>query len=310
MSLLHRVERRSRVLPRAPFRRQFTLQGRLVLEEAVENPRRALRRVPDPAPGESSHLDRVVTRSLALSVSQVRLAKLGGGLVRLRGFYPAEGVTVVMHQRRRRTSSGLLRGVRAQRLLAAVASYQVPEVREVGSWRSLDWVVENLVQGLHPAPADQGLLAVRLLQALIATSTRAGVEHECLGRWVGPHVTGTIDALLHHDWVRNGGLVPDPDSLVDRVRHLLARGDDRIAVSLCHGDPVFSNVLATADGGLALVDWEHAGRLPVAQDIAKVLVGLEPRTSAPGRRRRVERVGRWRPGLATTSRRLAVSAHG
>jgi len=65
-----------------------------------------------------------------------------------------------------------------------------------------------------------------------------------------------------------------PHGLARRLRELLTERRS-VVTALAHGDPVLSNVLRTTRGGLVLLDWELAGRLPVGHDAAKLVLGSD-----------------------------------
>nr|WP_245597266.1 phosphotransferase [Jiangella gansuensis] len=59
--------------------------------------------------------------------------------------------------------------------------------------------------------------------------------------------------------------------MLAQAARLLADGAT-VPVGWCHGDLGFSNVIVGDAGTPTLVDWEHAARLPLAGDLAKVAV--------------------------------------
>jgi thiamine kinase-like enzyme len=148
----------------------------------------------------------------------------------------------------------------------------------------------SAIDGRHPR--DRGEVqgaAVALVARLGRLHASVGIEQRRLSEVASEQIaSGWAFAAEHLD-------VAGP--LDAKVRALLRR-DALLDVSLGHGDLVGSNLLLDERGRVVLIDWEHAGPLPIAFDLAKLHV--QARNSAAAfaafRRGLGNRVGRTRGG--------------
>jgi len=124
-------------------------------------------------------------------------------------------------------------------------------------------------RGLTVAQIEPGLTAVRRLAAWHPLSSGFGPAWDYPGRVSRYHAAGYLT-----------------DADRDAARRLLARCDHRPQIG--HGDPLSSNLLLTADGGCALVDWEHAGPFLPGFDLAMLHTLLGART--PAIRARIDQI--------------------
>jgi thiamine kinase-like enzyme len=137
----------------------------------------------------------------------------------------------------------------------------------------LAFLRESVVPGRSPADRGETMrLAGPIAEALARLHRGIGVAEYRLSKVVrGPFA---------ERWRRFAADRDLSGALARRIADLIERDGD-VAVSLCHGDLVASNILLTdqADAGAALsrpgtgfvlIDWEHARPGPIAFDLAKL----------------------------------------
>lgn len=206
------------------------------------------------------------SRTLPVHSHSVRLGRFDRhGQARARAFLLDGAGTTIKLQRHVR-GHGLDREVAARRLVHHRFPELAPRLVDDGDvrGRGTRWMLEELVVGAHPASASA---VTALAPCLLAR----------LGRWYA--MAGVTTRLLHTQldrrtlerWCAAVAAVPALRAVDVRVRELLA-ADPGVDVGLAHGDLVASNVLVREDGAPVLVDWEHAGRRPLADDVAKVVL--------------------------------------
>lgn len=212
--------------------------------------------------------------------------------VRARSFYLCTPVPLAMalHEHPDTGSAtGLLRGVEIQRLAHGRLPVAVPRVVlaetvgllplvPLGERRRgpaptpvrADVVVEEWLPGTPVAVDDQGVTA-ELLDVVGTLWSLEETGSLTLDDDVRERVATRFAALV--DRGQRWGLWPDDLDrlgLGARVRALLD-AEPRLTVGLSHGDPGLGNALRTENGGLALVDWEDAGRRVLSHDVLKIL---------------------------------------
>ncbi len=163
---------------------------------------------------------------------------------------------------------GVERSIRAAQAVARHAPGFAPRLLDHGTdeRRGVAFLREECVDGTHPANRE----AMRSVAPLIAARLRA--LQSGVGITVAPLSRLSSSQLLE----RWDSFAADEDvtpTLHRRVRRLLER-DALLEVSLGHGDPVSSNIVlpagAVVGDRLMLIDWEHARRMPVGMDLAKL----------------------------------------
>lgn len=230
------------------------------------------------------------TKSLA---SVVMVGRMADRHMRQRSFYldlPTP-LSLALHERPGKRSTGLLRGVEVQRLAHGRLPATVPRVLEAKKMRvgpRAAWWQARLGRKAVAAPHRVDVVVEEWLPGRPVKLGEDGVERELLGvvaaLWRVEDVT-TVElpddavALTRERFARlvtedrGAGLWPDAvdrDDLGRRVDRLLD-GPLRVTVGLSHGDPGLGNALRTDDGRLALVDWEDADRRVLSHDVLKVL---------------------------------------
>jgi hypothetical protein len=276
------VERRSTVLPSSQRSREFHGQGCAVSADylAARRAGAPVAAAPLPAgpagagPGRDPRLVAsgaplwARTQADLIVPGRVRTAQL-----RLRAFYLlAQPMTVVVHERVVPGRSGrLVVGARILDRLRGGHELVVPRLLDVGTAVRAEWMVEQLLAGAHPRGAEHAAIAQQMARLLLATYERVGVWHRPLRSFPTRGLAAAV-AQLSAVLPDPGGNL-DPQQLYEKAETLLGL-DGNILLSVCHGDPVFGNILRLPDGRLALVDWEFAAELPIANDLAKLVSGL------------------------------------
>lgn len=179
--------------------------------------------------------------------------------VRLRAFYLDSRRTVRFQAGGQR--NGVERSLFAHQYLVQYAPDLGPPVLDHGTIGQAPYLVEEVVEGRHPSGGRElERTLAPVTERLSALHTGFGITHEPLAdilgqgfpaRWQEAVATGLVDAATER-----------------AVGSLLARRGT-VPVSLGHGDLVGTNILIRP-GGLTLIDWEYAGRLPVLFDVAKL----------------------------------------
>jgi hypothetical protein len=278
LQLVANAERRSTVLPSSARLRQFHGEASAVNADylAARRAGAPVAAAPLPAgakPGADPRL--VVSGHPMWARTQADLivaGKMRTAQRRLRAFYlSARPMTVVVHERVVPGRPGrLVGGARMLDRLQGRGELVIPRLLEVGTAMRAEWVVEELLTGAHPRGAERAVVAGDIARLLLATYEQVGVWHRPLRSFPTRGLAGAAAQLAATLPARAGDL--DPQRLYEKVEHLLGLDGD-VLVSVCHGDPVFGNILRVPDGRLALLDGEFAAELPIAQDLAKVISG-------------------------------------
>lgn len=239
----------------------------------------------------------------------VASGRLGGELVRARAFYPGpEATTLTVHQRRwrrgRPVPARLSTGAQVQARWAEAREpgLVVPRVRATGGGPGSTWVLEDLVPGRPPKGREWSGLCHRYLPAVVRVHLRLGVWGQRAGVVVRDDAPRRFEAAL----ACSGSVVElalegsgrTTTTLGEQVTRLL-RDDPVMLMGWCHGDPVPGNTLVQDDGTVVLVDWELAGRRPVAHDVVKAVLGT---------RDALEQIRTW--GQVTADTRIGRQAAG
>jgi len=198
-------------------------------------------------------------------------------------FYDEANVSLTVHGRMSllRTRNRLHAGAAVLERLGPRIPLVVPRPLDRGRGLRHVWVVEDLLRGREttidewPSVVDEvmeGLWAIWTLSGLRLASARQLLD--------GGDISAAMAVL---DSVQSAGVRDMPRDRIEQV----ARLSGQQAVGWCHGDPVPFNVMQLNDGRLALLDWEIAGRRPIAHDAVKALGWLEdplPMADAVGTR--------------------------
>lgn len=265
LAAIHKVERRSPVLPRGGAK-SLTVSGR----EAADDSGEALRaRIPvDPSMEAADGPSDVVSARTAAGM--VRLSKFSDPkCVRARAFYPTTtppmSLKLVLATGKRQapiTTDVAARTALGDRLPA-------PPLLDSGAHRTMAYLVEPIVFGTHPMEGEaKRIVAEALIPDLLAAHRQAGVGDE------PPSLhQSTFDRLAElFPQVEWSDQWPAPDVLTAECRRLVDLGRT-MAIGWAHGDLVFSNLIVADDGTVKLIDWEHARIGPLAADFAKLVSG-------------------------------------
>lgn len=140
-----------------------------------------------------------------------------------------------------------------------------PRLRAAGTdaAQGSSWIVEETLHGRHPwTPADVDAVADDVVEAVGGLYTASGVTSRPAASVLSP--------AFRHRLAAAAATEPRIAPHLAAADRLLAADRD-LEVALGHGDLVGSNVLVCA-GRVRLIDWEHAGPLAIAADVAKILV--------------------------------------
>ncbi|MFA9431256.1 phosphotransferase family protein [Egicoccus sp. AB-alg2] len=188
--------------------------------------------------------------------------------LRLRAFYAsadAPATTLRVQRFQGAHMRGVVREARARRVVAQHAPEVAPRLFEVGVDKraKMGFLSEECLDGRHPA--DRG--EVQQAGAHVA----AALDH--LHRSAGlarKRLSEVTSDRLPERWAAAVGHLPVSATVRQRVQTLFDR-DAHLEVGLGHGDIVGSNIVLVGDmERVVLIDWEHAGELPVAFDLAKL----------------------------------------
>lgn len=193
--------------------------------------------------------------------------------VKARGYLVLEGRPVTLKVWRMRGGETQL-GVREREMrlrVASVSDYRAPEVLAHGRAGEVDYLLEPVVLGRHPATDSERLAAARdLVPSLVRAYATSGRRNRRLSKVVPRDLVPRLEAVLD-----DAVLWPLPDEERASLRRFLldlVRRDDRLPTSVAHGDLVATNIVRRDDGHHVLIDWEHARELPVAFDLGKLLL--------------------------------------
>lgn len=259
------------------------------------------------------------------SASVVVVGGMADRHMRQRSFYLDAPVplALALHERpRQRAASGLLKGVRIQRLAHGRLPARVPGILEsrtlqFGSrrpwWRSspraeglgtADVVVEEWLPG-RPLRVDEEGVEHELLAVVAALWELEETTTLEVPAKVRARVGERFAALVRSDprlrlWPQG----VDAADLGSRVARLVDT-PLRVTSGVSHGDPGLGNALRTDEGGLVLVDWEDAGHRVLSHDVLKVLGSASvPPESWSGQHPRVPTAD---PRVLPSDQQLAVA---
>lgn len=278
-----RVEMRSHLLVRWPRQRAFRYAERVAVSATVSRDQLPERLFPHTS--AASLLDLAVEPGESRSSADVTvLGVMRADYLRFRSFYlsglrqRSTPLTLAVHEQVPGPGqTTLLAGVQIAREAQGRIGLTVPRVVDLGELPAgrygpaLEWALKEVVNG-SPIPPDKVADAVPHLlhgvqqlwrlrevsQAPLgeAAATRAQEELRRLAR-LGPEL----------------GLWPDDVDRPRVVERALSLVQERpvLTYGLTHGDPGVGNSLLLDDGGLALLDWEHAAVRHLCHDAMKVL---------------------------------------
>src|SRR5699024_8903956 len=190
--------------------------------------------------------------------------------VRLRAFYPSKNLTLRYQKGGHR--NGVDRTVQAYKAVHAHAPTLMPKIYDYGSILNGDgvYLVEDIVIGEPATGTEMQTLVTPLLNRLTEVYRGAGVDYKPLSKVVNKYFK-----KRWKNFVQDYGV----DVRLDESVKDLVRRDDRLAISVSHGDLVRSNILV-AGNDYVLVDWEFAGFQPIAFDLSKILLTVPDETLA------------------------------
>lgn len=272
---LPRVESASAVLPDPA---ETTMVVEAWQATSTTGSRDALLRLPEADRADDEDADATAERphevTANTAATTVRLAQLSAtgrqrDAVRARAYYLERGAALTV-----KFCSGSAAGrIRLRREVAmrreVGALLPAPPLLDAGTTRGATFVVESVVFGYHPRThAEQQAAATSLVDDLLALHRRAGVKDEPLE--LHARTTPRLALLFSQEWAR-AVTTADPARLASPVAGLL--GDRRpVPYGWSNGNLDASRVIVAERGGPVIVDWEHAGRLPVATDLARLAV--------------------------------------
>lgn len=261
------VERRSGPLRRLPpTPDEWVQRGRLLLRSSVDPTRLPLSIPPDGF--------QPILSLPPLAADAVLLSSIPGARLACRAFYIEAGLTIAVRGAGLRRSA-LLAGARVARRFHGNGELAVPRQLDGGRRLRTAWIVEELLSGTRITRRSWPEVVDRVVVGVTTLWRRSAADRRSV-REVLPWLTASRVA----DLLRRMELRPaDGSRVLARVEELTTRGD-QVLVGWTHGDPVPNNVLLLADGRLALLDWERAGRNPLGLDACRMLAALEHPTAA------------------------------
>lgn len=204
------------------------------------------------------------------SRTRARLVRVGkfdvDAVTRLRAFYPERGLALRLQGAGE--NSGVHRELTARRTVAEHAPYLAPQLLSHGAFdvggEPVAYLFEELIDARQLRNRKEvGERIGEVAELLTDLHASVGVASEPVERVVRRDLPQLwAEAVVEHDL--------DP-SVGDAVQALFAR-NERLEVSISHGDLVASNILVTDDDRLVLVDWEFSRTQPIAFDLAKPLL--------------------------------------
>jgi hypothetical protein len=204
------------------------------------------------------------------SADRVVLGRASCSLLRVRAFYSAIAMTLVVHGNQAiHRPCRLHRGARVQDRLVGRTALRVPiPLRRGRGWRDA-WVLEEALPGDQYPGAEFARVAPSLAAGIAETWTASDTGHGRASELVTEQVLTSLRRLGSID----DGTHPRTNEMLGALE-AVGRSRDRLVTAVCHGDPVHSNWLRLGNGAPALVDWESARSRPVGGDLMKLLNGL------------------------------------
>jgi hypothetical protein len=206
------------------------------------------------------------------SRTRARLVRIGkfdvDAITRLRAFYPQRGLALRLQGARVGEDSGVDRELTARRTVAEHAPHLAPQLLSHGAFdvagEPVAYLFEELIEARQLRSRKEiGERIGEVAELLTDLHTSVGVASEPMERVVRRDLPKLwTEAVAEH------GLDPSVDAA---VQALFAR-NERLEVSISHGDLVGSNILVASDDRLVLVDWEFSRTQPIAFDLAKPLL--------------------------------------
>lgn len=257
------VEHHSRGLPRSVRPRSLQISGPTAYLPAVLDSLPAALR-----PAEGTDTARTVA---AVGADVIRIGKFDvHRQVRARAFYLDSERSL-----RVQGGAGVARSVAAHRVVERYAPGLAPRVTHHGSLPRgrTHYLIEEAVGGQRVrSKADIAAALQEVAHRMTAVHQGAGTTTQPLSRAASAHLPGLWEQVVRQELVR-----PQVGAAIEE---LLAR-DHLVEIGLGHGDLVNSNVLRSA-GQVVLIDWEYAGPMPIAFDLAKLHLNAgPPETTTP-----------------------------
>lgn len=255
------VERRSRGLPRTWRPRTRRVSGPTAYAPAVlDHLPPALR------PADPSSTSRILA---PVAADVVRIGKFDvHRQVRARAFYLDSARSV-----RVQGGKGVPRSVAAHELVDRYARGLAPQLLDHGSFPrgKTHYLVEETVEGTRPrGKAEVASTLSEVAARMSAVHAGVGITPQPLSRAASVHLPSLWQQVVRQELIGS--------QVGAAVERLIAR-DDLLEISLGHGDVVNSNVLRQGEQ-VVLIDWEYAGRMPIAFDLAKLHLNAGPAETA------------------------------
>lgn len=180
--------------------------------------------------------------------------------IRLRAFYPERQETSRFQAGGK--NNGVHRTVAAHRIVREHDDGLMPRLLDHGGNDKVAYLVEEFAHGRVAVFDEIPDLAEPIARRLSAVHDGAGTSAQRLSE------------ITHRDfssrWSEVAQAAKIDPALSAAVTELIGR-DALLDVSIGHGDLVASNIMVTNDG-FRLIDWEYAGQMPIAFDLAKLTV--------------------------------------
>ena len=192
----------------------------------------------------------------------------------LRSFYLRRGLTIKLFP-----PGGMsTRDVEARALIASAGNVSIPRVIASGLLNDRGFIVEQLVAGHHPGIEEERITDI-LLPAIWANYRAIGfgtveafpslpvrvIEEELVSVPIPEHMTYERECR---------------DELIRRIKLLPSTTEHPLLTAFGHGDLAVGNIVVTSSGDFFVIDWEHAGQMPIAWDLRKLIAvpGLLPKS--------------------------------
>mgnify|MGYP001329846358 FL=1 len=180
--------------------------------------------------------------------------------VRLRAFYERTGLS--LRYQSGGPKSGIARTLSAHEHVVRHAPGLMPQIFEDGRVRGGQYLIEESLFGRHPrAGKELQSIAGEVASGLRRLYEGYGIADVRLSKVLGPKFPKRWEKAARDHSIS--------DQLADQIRSLVSR-DQLVEVSYGHGDLVGTNIMMLPDRGFVLIDWEYAGELPIAFDVAKI----------------------------------------
>lgn len=184
----------------------------------------------------------------------------------VRAFYPKFTLKFLMS--RSRDLENMRNDVAARERILRHGTVRIPRILNHDLERSVPFTTEELVNGrrLHPRHDVDALVKV-ITGPIWETYTKEGFHFAPVQEVIDFSGLQELLALC----CKALGRAPEP--LTGRIMEIV-EGEGQMICSFGHGDLSFSNIVLADDGAPWILDWECARELPLACDLARVVVEL------------------------------------